>query len=200
MSLRECTACKRPSNNKHFDCPPLMNDGRMFTDYRPRCEINFLYPPRGDKFLDSYKYRQHLINNADDIMKSMHSDSYNEALCAPCVADVDEDGTMLPEQNMQYCNSRSCHTQINDPSGLGTGRMYGKSAEDLAREKEFTRVKVRERERYSKRANCCATPREELAYRPLDSSMLADTGRATTPYGGNVMTGGDPSVTPTRRF
>ena len=32
-----------PSNNKYFDCPPRMSDGRNFTDYRPSCDVNNAY-------------------------------------------------------------------------------------------------------------------------------------------------------------
>ena len=32
--------CYRTSNNKFFNAPPRMADGRHFTDYRPSCDAN----------------------------------------------------------------------------------------------------------------------------------------------------------------
>ena len=29
--------CYKTGDNKHLQCPPRMNDGRHFTDYRPNC-------------------------------------------------------------------------------------------------------------------------------------------------------------------
>ena len=37
-----------PSNNKYFDCPPRMHDGRNFTDYRPSCDVNNQYVVNGN--------------------------------------------------------------------------------------------------------------------------------------------------------
>ena len=34
--------CLKTSNNKYFDCPALMSDGRTFTDYRPSNYVNDL--------------------------------------------------------------------------------------------------------------------------------------------------------------
>ena len=34
--------CNKTSNNKYFDCPALMSDGRVFTDYRPSSYVNDL--------------------------------------------------------------------------------------------------------------------------------------------------------------
>ena len=35
-------SCYKACNNKHFNCPPRMDDGRHFTDYRPNCHVNNL--------------------------------------------------------------------------------------------------------------------------------------------------------------
>ena len=35
-------SCYKTSNNKYFKCPPRMDDGRHFTDYRPNCHVNNL--------------------------------------------------------------------------------------------------------------------------------------------------------------
>lgn len=194
--VRECKACFRPSNNKHFDCAPRMADGRLFTDYRPKCEINFIYPPRSEGFLDSYKYRQHLINNADSILGSMRSGAYDAALCAPCMEPHDQAGTMLPEHTMQVCDGRTCRFTLNDPNGLGLGRSYGTSPYKEAKKEQFMNQKRKERSHYMKNANCCASVKEDLMYHPIDPSITHrhGTGRLTIPYGGNAMAGGDATV------
>ena len=33
-------SCYKTGDNKHLQCPPRMDDGRHFTDYRPNCELN----------------------------------------------------------------------------------------------------------------------------------------------------------------
>ena len=32
--------CNKTSNNKYFDCPALMSDGRIMTDYRSSTTLN----------------------------------------------------------------------------------------------------------------------------------------------------------------
>ncbi len=177
-----------------------MADGRLFTDYRPRCVLNFIYPPVNSPFLDSYKYRQHLIHNADDIINEMRAESYREAVCAPCVDTVDGNGTMLPEHSLQICDGRTCRKELNDPYGLGTGRVYGKSPQQIARYREFAQKKKKERDAFLKSANCCTTPKDNLAYHPLDPQMITSTGRLTVPYGGKAMSGGDPTTIPYAPF
>ena len=34
------SSCYKTSNNKFFNAPPRMSDGRHFTDYRPDYELN----------------------------------------------------------------------------------------------------------------------------------------------------------------
>ena len=66
--------CFKTSNNKYFDCPALMSDGRAFTDYRPSNYVNDMIRIN-NKVYDSYNYRQFLINNAANLMKV--NDEYN---------------------------------------------------------------------------------------------------------------------------
>lgn len=195
---RECTSCQKASNNKFYDCPPRMADGRLFTDYRPRCVKNFLYPPRDPgKFLDSYKYRQHLIKNADHIITDMRAKAYEKALCGPCVEPHSEAGTMLPEHTMQVCNSRSCGFYLKNPFGLGLGRNYGVYPDPEGRD-AFLKAKEKERKHLLKKANCCSTPEDNLRYYPIDPALVNEKGigRYTTPYGGKALFGGDASTVP----
>ena len=62
-------SCYKTSNNKYFDCPALMSDGRAFTDYRPSSYVNDLIRVQNNAY-NSYDYRQFLIHHAGDLMKA----------------------------------------------------------------------------------------------------------------------------------
>jgi hypothetical protein len=190
---RQCKACFRPSNNKHFDCPPRMADGRLFTDYSPNCTINNTVPPLHDGFLDSYKYRQYLIKNTDAILGDLRATSYSRAVCAPCAEPHNQAGTMLPEHTLQVCDGRTCKFVLNDPYGLGLGRSYGTTPYKEAKREQFLVAKKKEGDFYKKNANCCSTLRDDLMYNPIDPGIVHrhGTGRLTIPYGGHAMAGGD---------
>lgn len=59
--------CNKTSDNKYFDCPAIMNDGRAFTDYRPSSTVDDMIR-LGNNVRSNYEYRQFLINNASAIM------------------------------------------------------------------------------------------------------------------------------------
>ena len=58
--------CFRTSNNKHFNAPQRMSDGRNFTDYRPNYELNKSLKDL-NKLDNSHNYRNFLNNNAEKI-------------------------------------------------------------------------------------------------------------------------------------
>jgi hypothetical protein len=61
------STCYNGSNNIHKELPPLMSDGRLFTQLDPNCEEN----DRLQKSLqiqNNYDYRQYLIKNAESLM------------------------------------------------------------------------------------------------------------------------------------
>ena len=68
--------CQKTSNNKYFNCPALMSDGRIFTDYRSSTIVNEDLMKVTD-INSSYKYRQFLINNGDNIIK-LNNDYIND--------------------------------------------------------------------------------------------------------------------------
>ena len=178
----ECTGCVRPSNNKYNQCPPRMADGRLFTDYRPRCDINFVYPPR-DQYLDSYSYRQFLIKNTDTILQQHRQAAYDVAACGPCVEPYNV-GTMLPEQSVQTCNKSTCKFDVADPAGLGLGRNYGNTNAGAA--ERFQAAKAAENASlFKEHENCCMKPKDAALFYPIDG-IVADEGprRYTTPSGG----------------
>jgi len=53
--------CNKTSNNKYFDCPARMDDGRIFTDYRPSSSVDDMIR-YSNNVMSSYEYRQFLIN------------------------------------------------------------------------------------------------------------------------------------------
>lgn len=196
---RNCIPCDRTSENKNFDCPARMSDGRVFTDYRPRCDINFIYPVTNTsgQYMDSYEYRQALIKNADTIMSTMRGDVYNSAVCAPCVSPYNK-GTMLPEHSIQKCNTRTCTTTVSDSSGLGLGRQYNDDAVIDTDRAKFLAFKEQETQKYAASANCCASPADWRNYYSPDASMAKASaqymGRWASPFGGMPLSGGDPST------
>lgn len=188
---RECSACTRPSENKHFDCPPRMADGRLFTDYRPRCDYNYVVDGlTADTPMDSYAYRQYLINNAGSLMTKQRAQSYSQSLCGPCTKPYNI-GTMLPEKYVTTCDGKTCSVKLNDPRGIGIGRSYGQSAEEQAANSAFLQRKDAEQQYLSGNANCCAaSPADRMAYAAPAGTPTAAM-RAAVPSGGAALSGGD---------
>ena len=151
---RACGTCSRTSENKNRDCPARMSDGRLFTDYRMRCDVNFSKELRQvGKPNDSYNYRQFLIKNADDIMGNIRDAAYKHARCGPCMEPFNT-GTMLPEHEKDTCNARTCERNIvGNGWGIGVGRWYG---EDSLNNAAFNEFKLKEQAEMSKmQSNCC---------------------------------------------
>jgi hypothetical protein len=106
-------------------CAVRMADGRLFTDYRPRCDIQlqFQSPMSG-----SYDYRQWLIANGTRIAEHQRAAARKASCCAPCKLPLAV-GTMLPESDRVVCDKVGC-TRVPMPGAkgglsLGTGREYG---------------------------------------------------------------------------
>ena len=59
--------CNKTSDNKYFDCPAVMSDGRAFTDYRPSTTVDDMIRI-GNNVRSNYEYRQFLTNNATAII------------------------------------------------------------------------------------------------------------------------------------
>ena len=73
--------CIKTSNNKFFDCPALMSDGRFITDYRSSNTVNDMIRISNNT-LSSFEYRQFLTNNAEDIMKINDDYLMNKNSCS----------------------------------------------------------------------------------------------------------------------
>jgi hypothetical protein len=120
-------SCFKTSDNKNFQCPPRMADGRHFTDYRPSNFINDLI--RADNNIsNSLHYRVFLQANADTLMDRQRQIACKLNCCGPCPITESkegfENGTMLPEQYKFVTDGRVGKMVLNDVNGLGTGRNY----------------------------------------------------------------------------
>jgi hypothetical protein len=166
-----------------------MSDGRIFTDYRPRCENNLsglMRPGEG-----SYVYRQRLIETADDIRGAQRSAALNRAYCGPCMAPYDI-GTMLPEAQRMVCNRSSCAMVRGAPGGLGTGREYGLPPDVRAAQERFLAQQKALQERLARRANCCAPGGRDMP--PAGVHPALQGTRWAVPGGGAPLGGGDATV------
>lgn len=184
------SACYKTSDNKHFDCPPRMADGRHFTDYRPSCHVNDLL--KADNAIsNSFQYRKFLQENADTLMNKNREIACAKNCCAPCVGkglgvEGFNNGTMLPEKYIQECNANFCKVVINDVNGVGTGRNYYSQGINQCDNLPSAWPVI-------KQPNMCATPHDNFAYLgDLERSMMPNMLRVAVPGAGNVLDGGDP--------
>jgi hypothetical protein len=106
--------CQSASNNKYFGCPARISDGRTFTDYRPRCMVNEDIK-RVNNLTNSYDYRQFMIHNAANLMKSNFEYAIQKASCQPC---MDASPALNTQINCRV-DTYGSQCSITDPRGLG---------------------------------------------------------------------------------
>ena len=74
--------CYSGSNNINFNSPPLMNDGRIFSNWQPSNDIDtFLQKENGVK--TNAQYRKYLMYNADKIIKYNQLQSCDNCCVCP---------------------------------------------------------------------------------------------------------------------
>lgn len=95
INCNKNTACVKPSNSKYPNCPPRMDDGRHFTDYRPNCHMNNIYA-HNEGLTNSFTSRMHLTHNAVDIMSNNRIAAHERNDCHPCQSAY-QTGTMMRE-------------------------------------------------------------------------------------------------------
>tara|TARA_Y100000589_G_C27134983_1_gene622158 strand:+ start:223 stop:786 length:564 start_codon:yes stop_codon:yes gene_type:complete len=178
--------CYKTSNNKHFGCPPRMDDGRHFTDYRGNCYVNNLVR-NNNNIYNSFQYRQYLTHNANKLMDLNRANSCEKNCCGPCQQPY-EVGTMLPEKNKSVCGDKACGVGINSPDGLGLGRAY--SDAPLSCNNWPASLPV------NQPTNCCTPPENNFSYYPIDKTITVPSGGKRWEGGSldNPLTGGDPRV------
>jgi len=95
--------------NPHYPGAPVrMNDGRLFTDYRPNCLI---------------------LSNVDEKEEfqaaGAHVISANRSAATLIAGTVPHVDTMVPELTKRICRWDGCVTVMNEPIGIGQGRAMG---------------------------------------------------------------------------
>ena len=177
-------SCYKTSNNKYFKCPPRMDDGRHFTDYRPNCHVNNLIRSNNST-INSFQYRQFLTNNATKLIDLNKTYACQKNCCGPCKKPYNV-GTMLGEQTMKVCNTSSCNTELVNKNGLGQGRKYSTEGAACPGWPESLPV--------NQPYNCCAKTKDLFNYyNHVDSKAQGEMfPRKTVPSGGDAMRGGDP--------
>jgi tRNA(Ile)-lysidine synthase TilS/MesJ len=101
-----------------------MQDGRSFTDYRPRCAIQYELKNNESTRQSSYESRQFLTKNASLLMEMNNTIAEKHNACPGSIMNSKND-TMLPEKNFVKCNKHTCNFDNNrNINGLGTGRIY----------------------------------------------------------------------------
>ena len=84
-------------NVKEF--PARMSDGRFITNYNSSCVSNLLL----SNGMNSYTYRQMLINNAEQIMNKTNNDYSSKFSCDSCYK------MLIPKTKYeQDCSGESC--------------------------------------------------------------------------------------------
>ena len=175
------SVCHKTSNNKHFSCPPRMDDGRHFTDYRPNCHTNNLLRSN-NQVHNSFQYRMYLTHNADKLMDLNRSYACQKNCCGPCQKPYDV-GTMLPEETVVTCNERECKVSSRNPNGLGQGRVYSNQPLHCPNLPKSLPV--------NQGINGCAPPADNFNYYPVNPKETQKN-RLTVPGGGEPLSGGDP--------
>jgi|TARA_B110000093_G_scaffold160087_1_gene180304 hypothetical protein len=66
--------CFSGSNNIHFNFPPIMADGRNYASWQPEAVTNERIQKEAD-ITTSWKYRQYLTQNGNEIMKFNSSEA-----------------------------------------------------------------------------------------------------------------------------
>jgi len=111
--------CHKTTNNKYFQCPPRMSDGRHFTDYRSSVYVNDLIRST-NKTGSNYEYRQFLIHNADSLIK-MNNEYMNYMNgCSECNA------TQVPFKTECFINQNYSNCYLKDDNGIG---IYNKTSQ-----------------------------------------------------------------------
>ena len=94
-----------------------MYDGRLFTDYRPRC---LQYPLKMRGIWGEHDGRQKMIQTSDTLIEKARN------LLTKKVAPVKGTcvDTMVPELYKRVCTWKGCETIPGHYAGMGTGRVY----------------------------------------------------------------------------
>jgi len=107
-------------NPRFPGAPAWMSDGRLFTDYRPNCEL------AGSPSNASYDSKSHLQSMGALQIKTDRSLTVLRAGSTGCV------DTMVPESTKRVCAWDGCTTLPAHAGGIGQGRLYVWQRPELA--------------------------------------------------------------------
>jgi hypothetical protein len=114
------------TNDPHYvrtGAPARMADGRIMTDYRPRC---FQYPYAAAAQWGDNEARNRMTSGALELMEVARQVNNRKVLPTSCV------DTMVPELYKRVCTWKGCKTIPGNFMGVGTGRIYVPGAEAAA--------------------------------------------------------------------
>jgi len=117
-----CFATLDPQYAK-YGAPARMADGRIMTDYRPRC---FQYPVAAAREWGVQNYRKRMTDGAKELMLAAQEVNNRKVTPTSCV------DTMVPELYKRVCTWDGCKTIPGNFQGIGVGRIYVPSAASKA--------------------------------------------------------------------
>jgi hypothetical protein len=117
-----CFATVDPQHSK-TGAPARMADGRIMTDYRPRC---FQYPLAASQKWGLNEARARMIHGANELMVAAREVNNRKVTSVSCV------DTMVPELYKRVCTWEGCKTIPGNFQGIGVGRIYVPSAAGAA--------------------------------------------------------------------
>jgi hypothetical protein len=113
-SVGNCYTTINPNSDKSAN---RMEDGRLFTDYRPRC---LQYPLKVTGVWGEHDGRQQMIQKTDSLMEEARN--MLQGKVAPVKGSCVD--TMVPELYKRICTWKGCETVPGHYAGIGTGRVY----------------------------------------------------------------------------
>ena len=116
MKTAKSNTCTKTSNNKYFQCPARMDDGRTFTDYRPSSTVDDMIR-YSNNIMGSNEYRQFLIHNGTNIMKINNQYTESKVGCPSCNAkNIPFHTTCTIGDHLSICKT-------TDPNGVGLNNV-----------------------------------------------------------------------------
>ena len=112
--------------NPHYSssgAPARMADGRIMTDYRPRC-MHYAVSAAGT--WGDNGSRERMIHGADELMAVAREMNNRKNTAVSC------EDTMTPELYKRVCTWEGCKTVPGNFQGIGTGRIYVPAASGSA--------------------------------------------------------------------
>lgn len=122
------SCCSTNYSNKK--CPLRMSDGRVFTNYEPRCNFTgYMYNnlANNDMIKSSYEMRLFLQQNYDSIVEQDRKRAIDNASqygeCIPGEL-LSENEKHLDNKYIIKCDGVSCYKKLVNTEGLGTTKFF----------------------------------------------------------------------------